>query len=95
MRVPDYEQMRHKLASYYADNYGEQDVYDMVMHGFQGFEHESNEEILETFVNMFDAKDIPKIKLETGRQQCKECGYLVCVCKPVTFYTPQRKRSNK
>jgi len=59
-RIPDYDKMRHKLASYYADNFGEQDVYDMVMHGFQGFEHESNEEILETFVNLFDAKDIPK-----------------------------------
>lgn len=62
-RIPDYDKMRHKLASYYADNLGEQDVYDMVMHGFQGFEHESNEEILETFVNIFDAKDIPKIKI--------------------------------
>lgn len=66
MRKPDYEQMRHKLASYYADNLGEQDVYDMVMHGFHGFEHESDEEILETFVNMFDAKDIPKVKIEEG-----------------------------
>tara|TARA_Y100000004_G_scaffold193224_1_gene255329 strand:- start:249 stop:494 length:246 start_codon:yes stop_codon:yes gene_type:complete len=65
-RIPDYDKMRRKLASYYADNLGEQDVYDMVMHGFQGFEHESNEEILETFVNMFDAKDIPKVKIDRG-----------------------------
>ena len=61
MRI-DYDKIRHILASYYADNLGEQDIYDMVMHGFKGFEHESNEGILETFINMFDEKDIPMIE---------------------------------
>jgi len=89
-RKPDYDKMRHKLASYYADNFGEQDVYDMVMHGFPGFEHESNEEILETFVNMFDEKDIPKIKIK--QEQCEKCTYVVCVCKPVPFYTPNKEK---
>ena len=64
-RIPDYDKMRHRLAVANVENYDNSgdELYDIVMHGFQGFEHESNEEILETFVNLFDAKDIPKMPL--------------------------------
>jgi len=62
-RIPDYDKMRHKLAVFYVENYGGDDIYDIMMYGYKGLEHMSNEDILDTFVNMFDAKDIPKIKI--------------------------------
>jgi len=62
-RIPDYDKMRHKLAVANVENYGGDDLYDIMIHGYIGLEHISNEEILETFVNMFDAKDIPKMPL--------------------------------
>ena len=95
MRIPDYDKMRHMIAESCAEKLCQADIYDMLMHGHLGYDRESNPDILELFLEWFEAKDIPKIKIETDKQQCKECGYLVCVCKPVTFYTPQRKRSNK
>ena len=62
-RIPDYDKMRHKLAVFYVENYGGDDIYDIMIHGYEGLENIPNEEILETFVNLFDAKDIPKIPL--------------------------------
>ena len=51
----------------------------------------ADSEILELYTNMFGHHKIPKTKLEVNKQQCKECRYVVCVCKPVTFYTPKSK----
>ena len=95
MRVADYDTMRVMVAEREAENMDGNDLVEMLYSGYDGYKYESDEDIMDIFLQMYEARDIPKIKLETGRQQCKECGYLVCVCKPVTFYTPQRKRSNK
>ena len=58
----NYDKMRHKLAVANVENYGGDDLYDIMIHGYIGLEHISNEEILETFINMFDEKDIPMIE---------------------------------
>ena len=71
MRKPDYDKMRHKLAVFYVENYGGEDIYDIMTHGYIGLEHMSNEDILDTFVNMFDVKDIPKMPL-TKEEMNKE-----------------------
>ena len=89
-RIPDYDKMRHKLAVANVENYGGDDLYDIMIHGYIGLEHMSNEDVLDTFVNMFDVKDIPKI--ETKQEQCEKCTYVVCVCKPVPFYTPNKEK---
>lgn len=95
MRVPDYDRMREMLAEWEADSIQESDLVEVLLHGCQGYDAESDEDIFEEFLGKYHKSEIPKIKLEVNKQQCKECGYLVCICKPVTFYTPRRKRSNK
>ena len=95
MRVPDYDRMRVMLAEWEAESIQESDLVDILLNGCQGYDAESNDDIMEEFIGCYGEHRIPKIKIETDKQQCKECGYLVCICKPVTFYTPRRKRSNK
>lgn len=95
MRVPDYDRMREMLAEWEAESIQESDLVDILLNGCQGYDAESNDDIMEEFIGCYGEHRIPKIKIETDKQQCKECGYLVCICKPVTFYTPRRKRSNK
>ena len=95
MRGPDYDKMRIMVAEREAENMDGKEMVEILYSGNNGYNNESDEDILDIFLQLHEGKDIPKIKLEVNKQQCKECGYLVCVCKPVTFYTPQRKRSNK
>ena len=95
MRLPDYDKMREMLAESEADSIQEGDLVEVLLDGCKGYVNESNDDILEEFIGCYGENRIPKIKLEVNKQQCKECGYLVCVCKPVTFYTPKAKRSNK
>ena len=93
MRVPDYDKMREMLAKSEADSIQEGDLVELLLDGCQGYVNESNEDIMEEFIGRYDAHKMPWIKLEVDKQQCKKCGYIVCVCEPVTFYT--EKRSNK
>ena len=93
MRIPDYDKMRVMLASSEAENIDGNDLVELLLDGCQGYVNESNEDILEDFIGCYEAHRMPWIKLEVDKQQCKECGYIVCVCEPVTFYT--EKRSNK
>ena len=95
MRVPDYDKMREMLAESEADSIQEGDLVKVLLNGCKGYVKESNEDILEEFIGCYGENRIPKIKLEVNKQQCKECRYVVCVCKPVTFYTPKSKRSYK
>ena len=93
MRIPDYDKMREMLAEWEAESIQEGDLVEILLNGCQGYVSESNEDIMEEFLGCYGEHRIPKIKIEVDKQQCKKCGYIVCVCKPVTFYTP--KRSNK
>tara|TARA_R110002020_G_scaffold4512_5_gene19669 strand:- start:492 stop:773 length:282 start_codon:yes stop_codon:yes gene_type:complete len=93
MRVPDYDKMREMLAESEADSIQEGDLVEVLLHGCQGYDAESNEDIMEEFLGCYGEHRIPKIKIEVNEQQCKKCTYLICVCKPVTFYTPKRNNS--
>ena len=95
MRLPDYDKMRIMVAEVEAENMDGNELVEILYSGYDGYKYESDEDIMDIFLQLHEGKDIPKIKLEVNKQQCKECGYLVCVCKPVTFYTPKAKRSNK
>ena len=93
MRKPDYEQMKQMVAQREAENLSASQIEDILYYGLNGYKYESNEDIMEAFMQIYDSKDIPKIKIEVDKQQCEKCTFIVCICKPVTFYTP--KRSNK
>ena len=96
MRIPDYDKMRVMVAEREAENMDGKEMVEILYSWNNGYNNESDEDIFDIFRCIYDEKDIPKKKLiEIDKQQCKECGYLVCVCKPVTFYTPKAKRSNK
>ena len=89
-RMPDYDKMRHMIAKSCAEKLCQADIYDMLMHGHLGYDRESNPDILELFLEWFEAKDVPKI--ETKQEQCEKCTYVVCACKPVPFYTPNKEK---
>ena len=93
MRVPDYDRMREMLAESEAGSIQEGDLVEVLLHGCQGYDAESNDDIMEEFIGCYGEHRIPKIKIEVDKQQCEKCTFIVCICKPVTFYTP--KRSNK
>ena len=83
MRVPDYDTMRIMLAESEAENIDGNDLVELLLNGCDGYMEESNEDILDDFIGCYGENKIPKTKLEVDKQQCTECGYLVCVCKPV------------
>jgi len=87
MRIPDYDKMREMLAESEADSIQEGDLVELLLDGCQGYVNESNEDIMEEFIGRYEAHKMPWIKLEVDKQQCKKCGYIVCVCEPVPFYT--------
>ena len=60
-RIPDYEQMRVMVATAEAENMNGNDLVEILYSGYDGYKYDSDEDILDTFVNLFDAKDIPKI----------------------------------
>ena len=60
-RIPDYDEMRRMLAKQEAENMGVNDIENLLYYGYDGYECESNEDILEIFVTMFDSHKIPKI----------------------------------
>ena len=83
MRVPDYDTMRIMLAESEAENIDGNDLVELLLNGCDGYMEESNEDILDDFIGCYGENKIPKVKIEVNKQQCTECGYLVCVCKPV------------
>ena len=83
MRVPDYDTMRIMLAESEAENIDGNDLVELLLYGCDGYMEESNEDILDDFIGCYGENKIPKVKIEVNKQQCTECGYLVCVCKPV------------
>ena len=91
MRIPDYDKMREMLAEWEAESIQEGDLVEILLNGCQGYVSESNEDIIEEFLGCYGEHKMPWIKIEVDKQQCKECGYIVCVCKPVTFYTERRR----
>jgi len=91
-RKPDYEQMKQMVAQREAENLPISDIEDILYYGLNGYKYESNEDIMDIFLQLYDAKDIPKIEIEVNEQQCEKCTYVVCVCKPVPFYTPTREK---
>jgi len=91
MRVPDYDTMRVMVATREAENMDGNDLVEILYSGYDGYKYDSDEDIMDIFLQMYEVKDIPKIKIEVDKQQCEKCTYIVCVCKPVTFFTPKRR----
>ena len=89
-RKPDYEQMKQMVAQREAENLPISEIEDILYYGLNGYKYDSNEDIMDIFLQLYDVKDIPKIK--TKQEQCEKCTYVVCVCKPVPFYTPTREK---
>ena len=90
MRIPDYNRMREALAFYESENISKPDLYEALLLGVTGYRDYEDEEVITLFVDIWGANQIPKKKPEkptrkknTTKNQCTECGYLICVCKPV------------
>ena len=60
-RIPDYDKMRVMLCEREAENMDVHEIAEILYSGYDGYKYDSDEDILDTFVNLFDAKDIPKI----------------------------------
>ena len=91
-RKPDYEQMKQMVAQREAENLPISQIEDILYYGLNGYKYDSDADIMEIFLQLYDAKDIPKIEIEANKQQCEKCTYVVCACKPVPFYTPTREK---
>ena len=63
-RKPDYEQMKKMVAQREAENLPISDIEDILYYGLNGFKYESNEDIMDIFLQLYDVKDIPKVKIE-------------------------------
>ena len=63
-RKQDYEQMKKMVAQREAENLPISDIEDILHYGLNGFKYESNEDIMDIFLQLYDVKDIPKVKIE-------------------------------
>ena len=63
-RKQDYEQMKKMVAQREAENLPISDIEDILYYGLNGFKYESNEDIMDIFLQLYDVKDIPKVKIE-------------------------------
>jgi len=61
-RKPDYERMKQMVAQREAENLPISDIEDILYYGLNGFKYESNEDIMDIFLQLYDAKEIPKVK---------------------------------
>jgi len=90
MRIPDYNRMREALAFYESENISKADLYEVCLLGKHGYRDCEDEEVINLFVDIWGVSQIPKRKADKptkqhkGKNQCTDCGYAVCVCKPVT-----------
>ena len=62
-RKPDYEQMKHMVAQREAENLPISEIEDILYYGLNGDKYDSNEDIMDIFLQLYDVKDIPKIKI--------------------------------
>ena len=90
MRIPDYNRMREALAFYESENISKADLYEVCLLGKHGYRDCEDEEVINLFVDIWGVSQIPKRKADTPtrkknttKNQCTDCGYLICVCKPV------------
>jgi len=61
-RKPDYEQMKQMVAQREAENLPISEIEDILYYGLNGYKYESNEDIMDIFLQLYDAKDIPLVK---------------------------------
>ena len=61
-RKPDYEQMKQMVARREAENLPISQIEDILYYGLNGYKYDSNEDIMDIFLQLYDAKYIPKIK---------------------------------
>ena len=64
MRKPDYDRMRESLACFEAETMQTSDVYEILLHGVEGYKNASNDEVLKLFCDIWQTSEIPKIKVE-------------------------------
>ena len=62
-RKRDYEQMKQMVAQREAENLPISQIEDILYYGLNGYKYDSNEDIMEIFLQLYDVKDIPKIKI--------------------------------
>ena len=62
-RKPDYEQMKQMVAQREAENLPISEIEDILYYGLNGDKYDSNEDIMDIFLQLYDVKDIPKIKI--------------------------------
>ena len=62
-RKPDYEQMKQMVAQREAENLPISEIEDILYYGLNGYKNDSNEDIMDIFLQLYDVKDIPKIKI--------------------------------
>ena len=60
---PDYEQMKKMVAQREAENLPISEIEDILYYGLNGYKYDSNEDIMDIFLQLYDVKDIPKIKI--------------------------------
>ena len=62
-RIPDYEQMRVMLATAEAENMNGNDLVELLLRGYDGYESDGDEDILDIFISVFGEHKVPKIPM--------------------------------
>lgn len=70
-RIPDYEQMKQMVAQREAENLPISQIEDILYYGLNGYKYDSNEDIMDIFLQLYDVKDIPKIKIGEVNNETK------------------------
>tara|TARA_R100001463_G_scaffold6332_6_gene20891 strand:+ start:3348 stop:3551 length:204 start_codon:yes stop_codon:yes gene_type:complete len=63
-RKPDYEKMKQMVARREAENMSISQIESILYYGLNGYKYDSDADIVEIFLQIYDAKDIPKVKIE-------------------------------
>ena len=64
MRKPDYDRMREMLAEYEADTIDRSDLQDVFLFGTVGYKDESDDEVMDLFLEIWKPSKLPKIKVK-------------------------------
>lgn len=70
-RIPDYEQMKQMVAQREAENLPISEIENILYYGYDGYKYDSDEDIMDIFLQLYDAKDIPKIKIGEVNNESK------------------------
>ena len=62
MRKPDYNKMRSALACQEAETIDRETIYEILLFGTAGWEDNTNDEVLDSFVKLWGKKQIPYIE---------------------------------